>query len=154
MKINYLAAAILFLVLQGCSGFMMQSNRESVITESISPSTATVTFCGNAYMDKQEVEKLAMQRACELTLKKGYTHFVIKEKNDHSQVCSLTDKPKTESSGLLTSKRSEGVFSPQDLVRPNISLRISYYTAKNAPPEAIEAQAYLDKNFPGLKFKE
>lgn len=154
MKIHYLTAVISLLIAQGCSGFMMQSNRESIITESLSPSTATVTFCGNAYMSKQEVEKLAMQRACELTIKKGYTHFVIKERNDHSEFCSLTDKPKTESSGPLASKRSEEIFSPQDLVRPNVALRISCYNTKEAPEGAINAQDYLDKNFPGLKFKE
>jgi len=154
MRINYLFALVSLVVLQGCSGFMMQSNRESVITESLSPSTATVTFCGNAYMDKQEVEKLAMQRACELTIKKGYTHFIVKEKNDRSEFCAFTDKPKSEPRGPLASRRSDVVFSPQDLVRPNVALRISCYNAKEAPEGAINAQDYLDKNFAGLKFKE
>lgn len=154
MKRYYLFSVILALALQGCSGFMMQSKRDSVITESISPSNATVTFCGNAYMDKQEVDRLVMQRACELTLTKGFTHFVIGEKMDQSQICPFVDKPISASSGPLSgSNRSQAVFGPQDLVRPNVSLNISYYTAENAPPGAIDAQAWLDKNFPGLKFR-
>lgn len=149
MKALYIVLAGCLVFLAGCESFPLQSGKRSYVTESISKSVYSVTFCGNAYMDQAEAEKLATQRACELALTKGYTHFVILEKSDKSEICSLADRPRDYSMGTQPSASFVG---PQNLVRPNLSLKIECYPAKDAPDKAIDAQKYLDEHFPGLKF--
>jgi len=150
MKISHIAISGFLVLLGGCSGFMLQSEKESVITESISSSNFTVTFCGNAYMNQGEAEKYAMQRACELTLTKGYSHFVILSKTDQSQICALQDAPLP---GYSSGKQpAAGTASPQSIIRPNLTLKIQCFKPTDAPKEAIDAQKYIDDNFPGLKF--
>ncbi|MDD2679315.1 MAG: hypothetical protein PHO03_00730 [Candidatus Omnitrophica bacterium] len=151
MKILYIALAGSFLLLSGCSGFMIQSEKRTFSSEPISKSGYSVNFCGNAYMEPAEAEKLAMQRACEITLTKGYTHFEVLTKSDESEMCLLEDIPR----GYSKQKRSPDTFlGPQNIVRPNITLKIKCYRANEAPKTAIDAQKYLDDNFPGLKFKK
>jgi uncharacterized protein YceK len=135
-------------LLGGCSGYMLQSGKRSFSTESTSASGYNVSFCGNAYMNKNEAEKLTMQRACEITLTKGYTHFVVLKKTDQSEFCSFEDLPRAGSKQAS----SNSLVGPQNIVRPNITLNIQCYKTKDAPEGAIDAQKYLDENFPGLKF--
>lgn len=142
-----------FIFLYGCSGYMLQGKEDSVITDAVSESMFSVTFCGNAYMDKKEAKKYALQRASELCLKKGFTHFLILEENDQSEICMLQDTPRSAYPPGIKEGSSTGYFGPESLVRPNISLKIQCYR-KDAPAESIDAQKYLSDNFPGLKFKK
>ncbi|MDD5196261.1 MAG: hypothetical protein WC937_06625 [Candidatus Omnitrophota bacterium] len=151
MKIFNIVAAGSIVLLSGCSGFMMQSEKRSFVTEAISKSSYSVAFCGNAYMDQSEAEKLAMQRACEITLTKGYTHFEVLTKSDQSDICQIKDAPRASSKQIPSSTDFVG---PQNIVRPNITLKIQCYPVKDAPKTAIDAQKYLDENFPGLKFEK
>lgn len=151
MRIFYIVLAGCFTLLNGCSGFMIQSEKKSFVTDSISKSAYSVTFCGNAYMEPSEAEKLAMQRACEITLTKGYTHFVVLTKSDQSEICRLEDAPRL---GSKQTPPSAPFVGPQNIVRPNLMLKIECYTANKAPKSAIDAQKYIDENFPGLKFKK
>ena len=142
-----------FFLLNGCANFGLQSRNEYTVTESISTSFYKVAFCGNAYMRQPEAEKLAIQRACELTLKKGYTHFVILEKSDQSEMCMLSDAPRGTYADAPAKVTSGSFASTQSLTRPNMTLKIQCYAQKDAPKDSIDAQQYLDENFPGLKFK-
>jgi len=137
-------AAIIFL--GGCSGFMMQSNRESTITDSISTSAYKITYCGEGYMPKREAEKLAMQRASELVIRKGYTHFVIMQRSDKSVTCQLEDIPRDTYQKGMKSTYNESLAGPQNLVRPNIILNIQCYNKADAPKDAIDAKQYLINN--------
>lgn len=152
MNYIYLVIAVPCLLLSGCSGYMLQSQRETVFTESFPGSIFTVTFCGNAYMAQKEAEKYAMQRACELTLKKGCTHFLVLEKSDKSKLCMLEDAGRNTYASQTERSVPGSFVGPQSLERPNISLKIQCY-GKRIPADAIDAQQYLDENFPGLKFK-
>ncbi len=145
----YIALAGCLIFLAGCESFPLQSGKRTYETEALSKSVYSVSFCGNAYMDQAEAEKLAMQRACEITLTKGYTHFDILSKTDQSEMCLLKD---THSSSSSQAPRSASFVGPQNIVRPNMTLKIECYAAKDAPKTAIDAQKYLDENFPGLKF--
>ena len=147
MKILYLVMAGCFVFLSGCSGFIMRSEKRTFATESISKSAYSVTFCGNAYMDGSEAEKLTMQRACEITLTKGYTHFEVLTKSDLSETCAAEDTSRAH-------PKQASFVGPQNIVRPNLTLKIQCYHAKDAPKTAIDAQKYIDDNFPGLKFKK
>ncbi|MDD5506533.1 MAG: hypothetical protein PHR73_07265 [Candidatus Omnitrophica bacterium] len=150
MKILNIAIAGSILLLSGCSGYMIQSEKRSYVTEALSKSTYSVAFTGNAYMEQEEAEKLAMQRACEITLTKGYTHFDVLTKSDQSETNTIEDVPRYYS---REPKATGSFVGPQNIVRPNITLTIECYKAKDAPKTAINAQEYIDKNFPGLKFK-
>ena len=154
MRIFHIVTAGSIVLLCGCSGFMLQSDRETTFTESLSPSTLTVTFCGNAFMDQQDAEKYAMQRACETTLTKGYTHFVIEQRNDQSQMCYLTKTPVQGYPDNNKQMPYSATTGSQKMMRPNLSLTIRCYTAVKAPKGAIDAQKYLDMNFPGLKLNK
>jgi len=153
MRTICVALLAVFFLLNGCANFGLQSRNESMITEAISTSSYKVTFCGNAYMGQQEAEKLAMQRACELTLKKGYTHFIVSRRSDQSEICLLSDAPRGIFNSAPAKVTSGSFVGPQNLVRPNMALNIQCYAKENAPKDAIDAQQYLDENFPGLKFE-
>jgi hypothetical protein len=97
-------------------------------------------------MKRAEAERYTMQRACELALKKGYTHFVVLEKKDESDLGSFQDI--TRDTTITGIDKSE---LPQGRIRPNIKLKIQCYNKADAPDEAIDAQNYLDENFPASK---
>ena len=146
MKSINLAILVLVILLNGCSGFMMQTNRESTVTEPISSSVYKVTFCGAGYMPKNEAEKIAMQRASDLALKKGFTHFVVIEKSDKSGIDQMVDIPRNTYQQGMRQSNSERLAGPQNLVRPNISLKIQFYGKQDAPAAAIDAKQYLADN--------
>jgi PBP1b-binding outer membrane lipoprotein LpoB len=146
MKSIYLPILVFVMLLSGCSGFMMQTNRESTTTEPISNSAYKVTFCGAGYMPKMEAEKSAMQRASELTLKKGFTHFAIIEQSVKSGTDQLEDIPRSTYQQGMKQSSGEKLAGPQNLVRPTISLKIQCYSIKDAPSGAIDAKQYLNDN--------
>lgn len=143
MRGFYFSLSALIFILCGCEDYMLQGRRESVVTDSISKSMYSVTFSGAAYMKRAEAEKYTLQRACELALKKGYTHFVVLEKVDDSDLGSFQDISRdTTITGIDKSEL------PQGRIRPNIKLKIQCYNKSDAPADAIDAQQYLDENFP------
>lgn len=152
MRILCVALMACLFLLNGCAEFGLQSRKESTTTEMISTSSYKVSFCGNAYMSQQEAEKYAMQRACELTLKKGFTHFAVLDKSDRSEVCMLSDVSRT-ASYTSTENVPNSFAGPRNIIRPNMALKVQCYKKEQAPKDAIDAQKYLDENFPGLKFK-
>jgi hypothetical protein len=155
MKILYILVAGSFVLLCGCSGFMLQSGKKSYTTGAISKSVYRVSFSGDAYMDQSEAEKLAMQRACEIALTKGYTHFEVLTKSDQSETNMMEDLPRDYSTQPKPQPVSaDGFVGPRNIVRPNIVLKIKCYKTKDAPKDAVDAQKYIDDNFPGLKFKK
>lgn len=136
----------LALLANGCSGFMMQSNRESTTTEPISSTSYKVTFCGAGYMPKAKAESMALQRASELTLKKGYTHFAVFEKSDKSEMNQLEDVSRKSYLQGVKQTSGENLAGQQNLVRPKIILKIQLYNQKDAPANAIGAKQYLNDN--------
>lgn len=141
-----------FMILQGCSGFQLSGARKEAIVDRISPNTVTVTFCGNAYMKQEEVEKLALQRASLEALSKGCSHFVIMNKEDKSKICALglgTDKNHLYDSAAA---KNPGSLTLSDFVEPNVTLTIRcVQKGEEIPENAINAEEYLNKNFPGLR---
>lgn len=73
----------------------------------LSETTFMVTFEGNAYTDKNRANGLAMLRAGEITLERGYTHFKILSSQDRDRqgvvfVPSTSSTTGTVSSGGQT----------------------------------------------------
>ena len=153
MKSIYLSLILSFFILGGCASYPLQSKKEIISTESISSDRFKVSFCGNAYMDQKDAEKYAMQRACELVLKKGFTHFTVVKKTDESELCLLQDAPRELSTSGMGRVASGSSVGPQNLIRPNITLLVQCY-GTNPPADAINAQEYLNQNFPGLQFSK
>lgn len=140
------------IILQGCSGFKMSSARKEVIIDKISPNTVTVTFCGNAYMNQKEVERYALQRASSEALSKGCSHFVIVNKEDKSKICALgSDMDKMHLYDVPSIKNPEPLDSSA-FVEPNVTLTIRCVReGEEIPENAINAEEFLNENFPGLR---
>jgi len=144
-------AAVGLLVLSGCSSLQFAGQKKSAIVERVSPDTFTVNFCGNAYMSQKEAEKYALQRAADLALSKGFSHFVILSKNDDSRICPLDSRQRY---GTMPSSEKD-ISSSQaaaPFVTPNLTLTIRCFSGGGKMPEdAIDAEQYLKDNFPGLR---
>jgi len=141
---------IFILLMNGCSSYQLSSSKKEAIVDKISPNAVTVTFCGNAYMNQKEVEKYALQRASVEALSKGCSHFVIVNKEDKSKICSL-------SSGMgkkhiySSSSKGSGSLSSSDFVEPNVTLTIRCVPrGEKIPENAINAEQFLNENFPGM----
>ncbi len=145
------AAAVILIILNGCSGYQLSGRKETVSVMNISPKTFTVNFCGNAYMSKKEVEKYTFQRASEVALSKGYSHFVVLNKSDNSEMCMLNSGGQHDSvsgSGV----RDSSAYAFQPFMKPNLTLTIQCFSKGEKMPEgAIDADEFLRQNFPGLK---
>lgn len=148
--ITSLSAALI--ILNGCSGFQLASQKKSVIVEKVSADSFKVNFCGNAYMSRQEVDKYALQRASELTLSKGYSHFVVLSKEDNSEICML-DRNMRYSTTIAPQKSEKApAEESQTFIRPNVTLTIQlFHKGRKLPEGAIDAQDYLSRNFPGMR---
>lgn len=143
--------AIVSMVLNGCSGYRLSSQSKNAIVDQISPDTFTVNFCGNAYMTQQDVEKYALQRASEASLAKGYSHFVVLEKRDNSELCEFKPGDQHGIEPVLQTKESPLIES-SSFVKPNITLKIRAFSKGTKMQEkAINAEQFLRENFPGLK---
>ena len=146
-----MALALGLIILNGCSGFQLSSNKKEVVVDSISPSTITVTFCGNAYMSQKEVEKYALQRASSEALSKGYSYFIVVNKEDKSKFCALSFGKNQNNAYTAGSLRDSGSLSSSDFVEPNVMLTIRCVPkGEKIPENAINAQEFLNENFPGL----
>lgn len=146
--------AVMLILIQGCAGFQLSSQTKDVTVDKTSPNTFIVNFCGNAYMTQKEVENFALQRAAEVAITEGCSHFLVLEKRDDSEVCLL--KPKIASKqpeSITTSTEREAVYDGfLPYVKPNVSLKIRCLKARERiPEEAIDAEKFLRENFPGLR---
>ena len=146
--INIIIPAMLIL-LSGCSEYKLFSSREGTLVQQVSEAAFTVTFCGSAFMAQNEVDKYVLQRASELTLSKGFTHFMILSREDASEVCALKDVSAAASGGGQAQKAGK----TEVFYRPNMKLKIECYRG-SIPKDAIDAQQFLDENFPGLRFSK
>jgi len=148
--IFYLVLGLLFL-LSGCSSFQLYSEKKQVVVDRISPDVVTVTFCGNAYMDQMEVEKYALQRASSEALAKGCSHFVILSKEDKSKFCSLVSGMNQNNSYSASTPGGSGNPALSEFVEPNVTLTIRCIAkGEEVPDKAIDAEKFLNDNFPGL----
>jgi len=129
----------------------LSSERKQAIVDKISPNNITVTFCGNAYMSQKEVEKYALQRASSETLSKGCSHFVILNKEDKSKICSLASGMNQNNSYSPPDVSGSGNSALSELVEPNVTLTIRCIAkGEEIPDSAIDAEKFLNDNFPGL----
>ncbi|MDD5583669.1 MAG: hypothetical protein PHV55_01250 [Candidatus Omnitrophica bacterium] len=148
------ALVILVVFLNGCTAYRLSGRTKNVSVDKTSPDLFTVNFCGNAHMTQAEVEKYALQRACQAALDNGYSYFFVIEKRDDSQICALTPamtRMKEDVSASPSSTQVFGSYPPAKFVTPNVTLKIKCFSDKTqAPKDAIDARQFLQDNFPGL----
>jgi len=139
------------IILQGCLGLQLSSTKTEAIVDKTSANAISVTFCGNAYMTQKEVEKYALQRASSETLLKGYHYFVIMNKEDKSKMCSLNSGMDKKHRYDSLPIRNSGLLTQSDFVEPNVTLIIrGIPKGEKIPENAIDAEKFLDENFPGI----
>ena len=97
-------------------------------------------------MPKAKAETMALQRASELTLKKGYTHFEVFEKLDKSEMNQLEDVSRKSYLQGVKQTSGENLAGQQNLVRPKIILKIQLFNQTDAPANVIDAKKYLADN--------
>jgi len=141
---------VMLVLLCGCSEYRLSGTKEGTLVQEVSDSTFSVTFCGSAFMSQSEVDKYVMQRASELTLDKGFTHFIILGKEDASETCSLKDVSHNQPEGGQAQRTEK---TEAFMYRPNMRLKIKCYR-DSVPKDAVDAQKFLDENFPGLRFSK
>lgn len=147
-----IAASLLLVILSGCASYQLSSEKKSTIVDKISPNVITVTFCGNAYMSQEEVERYTLQRASSEALAKGCSHFVILNKEDKSKICAVNSGMDKNGSYDSPAAQKPDSLTPPVFVEPNATLTIQCIRRGEEIPEgAINAEEFLNKNFPGLK---
>lgn len=141
----------LSLALAGCANFPLSNMKGTTSVSEISPRTYSVSFCGNAYMSQDEVDKYAFQRASELTLARGYTYFVVLSKEDNSEFCAINTGGKYGRRPPSEPTDAQSYAFPP-FMKPNVKLTIRCYSqSAKLPQDAINADSFLRENFPGLK---
>jgi hypothetical protein len=102
-------------------------------------------------MSQNEVEKYALQRASVEALSRGCSHFMVVKKDDKSKVCSISSAMNKKHVFNAPSIKNSGYLTSSEFVEPNITLIIECVPKGQAIPEgAIEAEKFLDENFPGM----
>jgi len=119
----------------------------------ISKDTFSVTFKANAYTPKEDVVKYALRRASELTLMKGFTHFVVLGESDDSK--SFMYHTSTGSASAYSYGNYAKVYGSSTgysipIKKPRITLQIKCFKSEY-PEGAIDAKEFLDYNVPEIK---
>ena len=100
----------------------------------ISQNVFSVSFQGKNKTSATDVEKMALRRSAEVTLKNGFTHFIILE-NKPNQTTKLVPTMAKYFSG------------PLSITRSNITLRIKCFK-DTSPADTINANEFLTTNYP------
>jgi len=151
MKRIIVLTAVL-IILYGCTSYELSGKTKRTMVDKISADTIMVTFCGNAYMGQDEVEKYALQRASTEALSKGCPHFVVVKKEDNSKICALSSRKQGIHSYDVTAlaENPENLDLPE-FVEPNVTLTIQCISkGEKIPENAINAEEFLNENFPGI----
>ena len=140
------------IIFSGCSTYQLSSEKKETLVDKISPNAITVTFCGNAFMNKAEVEKYALQRAARESLSKGCPYFVVLKKEDNSKFCSIDYAKRGQYTPNVPPTENLAYPAPAEFSEPNIKLTIQcIQKGEKIPEKAINAEEYLKNNFPGLQ---
>jgi len=140
------------IILNGCANYQLSGKTKKTVVDKISPNTVIVTFCGNAYMNQEEVEKYALQRASVEALSKGCLYFVVVKREDNSKMCALSSRRNKVHSYDVAPIDKSGNLDFPEFVEPNIALTIQCVSEEEGKnlESAINAEEFLSKNFPGM----
>ena len=94
-----------------------------------------VSFHGNGFTSSERALRLALLRAAELSLKKGYPYFSINFEKDDSSSRTYADTNSSLGYTIFNTVKS-----------PGIRLGVRCYKEKSEDLDVIDAAYYLEKN--------
>ena len=97
------ASALFFFFITGCATIYQPKNLFGGYSASqINENTWKVTFEGNGYTSKTRTENFAMRRAAEITLREGYTHFLITDSDTYVKTSMHTIPQSSRTTGTVS----------------------------------------------------
>lgn len=61
--------------------------------QQIEPDRFRVTFSGNSYTDRETVERYLLYRAAQLTVERGFDHFILADRDTDKKTRTYVDRP-------------------------------------------------------------
>lgn len=104
MKLCRIATTcIISFVVAGCATSYQASSffRTGYSETWLAPDVVKVTFQGNGHTRPEQANDMALLRASELTLQKGYSHFALLANSNYNQVNAITTPTQTRTSGVI-----------------------------------------------------
>jgi len=90
----------LYAVLSACATAYQRDSFSGGFSETqLDENVWRVTFAGNGYTREQRVEDFALLRSAELTIGKGYTHFVLAGSKSSSEIGAFTTPTTSNTTG-------------------------------------------------------
>ncbi|HEY9104789.1 CC0125/CC1285 family lipoprotein [Chitinimonas sp.] len=88
---KFLNIGLLLISLTGCSTAYQANSLTGGFSETqLDTNLFKVTFQGNGFTKPEAVEEMALLRSAELTLKHGFTHFVVVNTQSRNNVAAVT----------------------------------------------------------------
>ena len=107
------------------------------------PNTATVSFSGNGFTNATTAKKFVMKRASELTLQKGFDHFLIEQGDNSIKNVQLSSNIQCNSYGNSTTCNDYGGGS---VSKPTSSIDIRMFKGKTPNESGYYDARYLSNN--------
>jgi hypothetical protein len=131
--------------------------------EMLTPNTMRVMFEGNQYNDQEEIKTYLMYRCAELTLDKGFTHFLILEDASFQDVVDqefdasdIKFETRTSMSGGVQSTVSS-TFGPQETSGGTIGVFDIFMRVgpdPSYPSASLDAKSIIESNKADVKFRK
>ena len=158
---------LMVVLIAGCESGYQRYKRGAGYSEFVvSPGVYSVSYQGNSNMTRHMVDKFLLRRCCELALANGYGYFEVASSKDASKTDEV-HVPGVRVSGAYYWGRpgyhynypyyyGHSYYDSFDRVRkyemPGAIVTIICYEDKpEGVDDAIDAQFYLDENFPELE---
>ena len=102
--LRFAGAALLALAVAGCqvgptpyqpatAGSRAAADRYGYADQQIEPDRFRVTFAGNSYTDRETVERYLLYRAAQLTVERGFDHFILADRDTDKKTRTYVDRP-------------------------------------------------------------
>ena len=75
------------------AGSRAVSARYGYTDQQIEPDRFRVTFAGNSYTDRETVERYLLYRAAQLTVERGFDHFILADRDTDKKTRTYVDRP-------------------------------------------------------------
>ena len=102
MKKIFASALFFFFITSCATSYQPQAWTGGYSELQINENTWKVTFQGNGYTSKTRAENFAMRRAAEITLREGYTHFLITDSDTYVKTSVRTIPQSSRTTGTVS----------------------------------------------------
>lgn len=149
-KVLLLTAVFMFVT--GCAtGYHERGLSGGYSETALSPRIYSVSFKGNGYTGSDRAAELALLRAAEITIDKGFTHFTVIDKASASSIASLNSHANSSFSSTAYGTSYGSAQTRTTAVRKPSSNMTVYLMGAEAPEWAYDAN-FLIRSLSG-KYK-